>query len=576
MSSVTVKLPLAFVQRVSENPVIEVSAAAAPARSRSRSKSRSGSQPKRSKSRSRTRSRSAQPKRSSRSRSRSRSRSKQPSSRPTSHKLFTVPKSMDFSKNQYFLIMDKHLGVHNTIHLAIAKKISEKDKGGDRVVTLAATDGKHVFGEYHLNYYDMVKRNLREWQYIRSEANNANKWGNAKEINEKTYDQILSTDFGSPESYGSVAERKLYDSVKGIWSKSQSKTRSRSRSRSRSRARSGSARPKRSRSRSRSRARSGSAQPKRSRSGSRKSRSASRSRSRSRSRSGSRSYSQAISQYQSQKVVAPLLPPPKPPNRGHDFKTRIPRRGPLKGQMEHGFDDDIQLIIDTLAGLTNTIAVPYSNDDSEYIIRPAFRAYLIRAVRKLDKETLLQEFGNVSDSVTGKLLKGIAKRPSAPDMFFELIDASPYLSAEAKAFHKEQHRLVFEWENKYTVWYLRKRLYAAIIHALIQSFLYVRQDRSEYEAETKFGRIRDTLSDEEWESMMSELQLDNAIPIDGYPKILHDPKYMQDWKQWAPPVYKWDKDWFKYLTQPVPRIDDESRTKYEVSREVPKGYEQFV
>lgn len=282
------------------------------------------------------------------------------------------------------------------------------------------------------------------------------------------------------------------------------------------------------------------------------------------------------------------MPPPTPPKRGHAFKSQIPRRGPIPWdtrplaktpfpEADHFsptiFSLDVDGVIDTLAALTGTTSVPYGSADSsaDYVIRPEFVTFLKNAVRKLDKNTLMENFGTISLINSGKLLKGISKRPDAPEMPFELIDAHPYLSAEAKTHHKAQHKVLFEWENKFTVWYLRKRLYAAIVHALIHDFLYGRERRARIEAAMRYKRPFYGFEEMDLQS----LQLDHAIPIDGHLKVMHDKKYMQDWKDWAPPTYKWDKDWFKYLTRPVPNIDEDS-TRYEVSREVPKGYEQFV
>lgn len=159
--------------------------------------------------------------------------------------------------------------------------------------------------------------------------------------------------------------------------------------------------------------------------------------------------------------------------------------------------------------------------------------FVRRAVSRLDKSTIYYEFTTVSLPTTGKLVKNIKQRPNLPP-------TTSYLYGTSN--DKAMHEALFQWENTYTVYYLRKRLYAAIMHAIVHSYL----DRREYEHE-------DAL---------------DLPPVEGHPPWTRDKRFMRDWQSWKPPSMP------RNLQIPSQLLDNGEN--YEISRPPPPGYEGFL
>ena len=157
--------------------------------------------------------------------------------------------------------------------------------------------------------------------------------------------------------------------------------------------------------------------------------------------------------------------------------------------------------------------------------------FVRRAVSRLDKTTIMTEFADVSLGLTGKLLKNIKQRPAVPHTI-----AYQYGNFDDTAMHEA----LFQWENKYTVYYLRKRLYAAIMHAIVHAYLAKR----EYEKDLP--------------------------PVEGHPSWTRDKRFMRDWERWAPPSIG------RVAKYEIPATLINRGENYETDRPPPPGYEGFL
>jgi hypothetical protein len=206
--------------------------------------------------------------------------------------------------------------------------------------------------------------------------------------------------------------------------------------------------------------------------------------------------------------------------------SALPR---INGSIEAALDPELMRELAVQANY------PFEDLDVELTFENVER-FVRRAVSRLDKTTILDEFGTVSLHVTNKLLKNIKRRPPVPHTI-----SYQYGNSNDKAMHEA----LFQWENTYTVYYLRKRLYAAIMHAIVHSYL----DRREYEHEDAFYD-------------------DDLPPVEGHPSWTRDKRFMRDWQSWNPPSMPRD------LQIPAKLLD--SGENYEISRPPPPGYEGFL
>ena len=212
--------------------------------------------------------------------------------------------------------------------------------------------------------------------------------------------------------------------------------------------------------------------------------------------------------------------------------SALPR---IDGSIEAAFHPELEdLVMRELAVHAN---FTFEDLDVELTLENVER-FVRRAVTRLDKATILDEFGTVSLDVTNKLLKNIKRRPPVP----------PTISYQyGNANDKAMHEALFQWENTYTVYYLRKRLYAAIMHAIVHSYL----DRREHEHEDAFYD-----------------DVEDLPPVEGHPSWTRDTRFMRDWQSWNPPSMP------RNLQIPAELLDNGEN--YEISRPPPPGYEGFL
>ena len=192
-------------------------------------------------------------------------------------------------------------------------------------------------------------------------------------------------------------------------------------------------------------------------------------------------------------------------------------------------------------------------------INPAFITSIKEAVRRLGKDVLMEAFILRKGYGGTKLVKKIKRRPALP----------------AYAERVEELKPAFLWENTYTVWYLRKRLFAALVHHLVHRMLLQRFEFAKYVADEQ--GVDYDFHEGPTEAQLRRLaftQSDIMVPeIEGHPAFVPDPSFMKDWEWWAPPKHKFGADWTKYLPQSLATF---SLSQLEVSREVPEEYKEFV
>lgn len=207
------------------------------------------------------------------------------------------------------------------------------------------------------------------------------------------------------------------------------------------------------------------------------------------------------------------------------------------GTMEPAFEGGGGLILQDLVMNELTRQAEFTIDDlNGKATLGNIERFVRRAVLRLDKPTIMDEFATVTLPVTGKLLKGIKERPRIPGTI-------SYLHGD-----RAMHEALFQWENTYTVYYLRKRLYAAIMHAIVHNYL----DRREYE----HG---------------SPIYDDHPAPLEGHPQWTRDKRFMRDWEKWAPPSIGRVASSLQIPSQLINNGEN-----YEIDRPPPPGYEAFL